>query len=513
MKKFSVLLLFTTLTLITNISVVKSQIVESEGNKHGLQVNFKKQFDDIYKPKIEEILNKSMELDLFSGCILIAKDDQVLFSQAYGEANKDWHIQNTLDTKFNIASGTKPFTGVSIMLLAQRGMLSIYDPVIKYLPDFPFGDKITIYHCLTHTSGLGHYTQEYNERMHTIRGFDSFLQEFIYKEKLLFEPGTQFSYSNSGVVVLGAIIENVLGMNYAEFLQKNIFDPLVMKNTCCKMSEDVIENRASGYQHKISGGYKETSLIICPPTSATGLKTTVGDLFKFLQAINKNTLLSEDTKKIMLTPNLNDKLGSYALLWDTYDSLLTKGKSCKIIGHNGGQPGFSSFYFNYLDLNYTVIVLSNYDIDMYIPATIERILFDKKYSLPRISNDQKINKYLYQNFSEKGYNEVFKNISGLMKNLNLEIDNSSILNDAGYNLINEGDIDMAINFFQLNIELFPSEADVYDSMGETLMKKGNIKLAIENYEKALQINPNYENAEIARSMIKKYKAPIHKNQE
>jgi len=171
--------------------------------------------DDI-TTKIAEVIDKAVEVELFSGCVLVAKGNKVLFSGAYGEANKDIHIKNTLDTKFNIASGTKPFTSTSIMLLVQKGLISISDSVTKYLHDFPFGDKITIFHLLTHTSGLGHYTREYNEKMHSIRGFDSFLNLFVYKEKLLFEPGTKFSYSNSGVIVLGAIIEKVSGLKYAK---------------------------------------------------------------------------------------------------------------------------------------------------------------------------------------------------------------------------------------------------------------------------------------------------------
>ena len=124
-------------------------------------------------------MNKAVELDLFSGCVLLAKDDKIIFSGAYGEANKDFHVKNTLDTKFNIASGTKPFTSTSIMLLVQKGLISTSDPVTKYLPDFPFGDQIKVFHLLTHTSGLGHYTKEYAAKKHRIRGFDSFLNSFI----------------------------------------------------------------------------------------------------------------------------------------------------------------------------------------------------------------------------------------------------------------------------------------------------------------------------------------------
>ena len=295
-------------------------------------------------PKIEAVINKAVELELFSGCVLIAKGDEVLFAKAYGEANKDFHIQNTMDTKFNIASGTKPFTSVAVMLLVQRGRLGLHDPVKKYLPEFPFADKITVYHCLTHTSGLGHYTKEYLEKMHRVRGFDAFLKDFIYREKPMFEPGARFSYSNSGVVVLGAIIEKVSGMTYADFLQKNIFEPLNMKDTCSKMPEEIIENRASGYIRKFSGSYLETSLTVCPPTSATGLRTTAPDLLKFIHGVHQNRLLNQELTKVMFTPFLSDDLGPYALLWDVIPDGIKHKTGNTVIGHRGGQDGFTSWY-------------------------------------------------------------------------------------------------------------------------------------------------------------------------
>ena len=104
--------------------------------------------------KIETMMQKHVKLDQFSGTVLLAKEGKILYAKAFGEANKSYNIKNNLDTKFNIASMGKMFTGVSILQLEERGKLKLTDPVIKYLKDFPFGNKITIYHLLSHTSGF-----------------------------------------------------------------------------------------------------------------------------------------------------------------------------------------------------------------------------------------------------------------------------------------------------------------------------------------------------------------------
>ena len=292
---------------------------------------------EIMTSKMEEFINKASELELFTGCVLVARDGGVIFSKSCGEANKDYHIMNSVKTKFNIASITKPFTATAIMILAQKGLVDISAPVIKYLDDFPFGEKITIHHLLTHTTGLGDYESdpEYLINMNNIRNLEDILN-IIYKRKLLFhDPAETMKYSNSGAVVLGAIIEKVTNQGFAEFLNENIFSRLKMANTCFKYLEDVVENRATGYVKKLSGGYMNTSFLVSPPSPATGLQTTVQDLLLFDQALYKNDLLNDEHKKIMFTAFRNN----YAYGWGVFERFENT-----VIGHSGGQPGFNSWF-------------------------------------------------------------------------------------------------------------------------------------------------------------------------
>ena len=481
MKKIIIIILF----LITIHLKGLSQSVD-------IKNTFQKTFDKEMRPKINEVINKAVELNLFSGCVLIAKGNEILFTGAYGEANKDFHIKNTLETKFNIASGSKPITSMAIMLLVQKGLLSLNDSITKYLPDFPFGNKMKILHLLTHTSGLGHFsdTPEYIEKMHLIRGFNNVLESFIYKEKPLFEPGTNFCYSNSGVRVLGAIIEKVSGMKYADFVEQNIFSPLEMRNTCSKLPEEIIENRASGYEQAYSGKYYETSRLIRPTGPETGLRTTVEDLFKFIQAVIGKKLLNEDLTKKMLTPIAKNV--PYAFLWNVKpDGIFIHCKDTTI-GHQGLQPGFSSIYNYYTQSQYTIIILSNFGsgADEVLYQPIESILFGKEYNLPSV----KIEYYLYSLIRKNGFENVQKDIINIIKNNNFKISDFNTLNDAGYSLLEESDYEMAINFFLLNVTLFPDNFDVYDSLGEAYLMSGNKSLAKKNYEKSIKLNPKNINA-------------------
>lgn len=463
---------------------------------------FGERFRSVMAPRIEEMIGKAVELDLFSGCVLVGKGDEILFCKAYGEANRDWHIPNAPDTRFNIASGSKPFTGVAVMLLAQRGFLSIHDPVKKYLPDFPFGDKITLYHCLTHTSGLGHYSDEYKSRMHQVRGFEAFLRDFIYKETPQFEPGTRFSYSNSGVVLLGAVIEAVSAMRYSDFLKKNIFEPLGMKDTVHAMPEELIEHRASGYIRKLSGGYLETSLTVCPASSATGLRSTAPDLFKFLRGIHRNKLLGEENKKVMLTPYKNDDLGPYALLWDVIPDGIRHRTGNTVIGHRGGQDGFTSWYTLHEKDDFTIVILSNLDMGARIAtlyAGIEGILFGKETKLPGLPPDR----YLYQRMKTQRLEDDIEGFKRVLAEGGYQMGSAAGLNSIGYQLIREDDLSMALRFFRLNARLFPDDANVWDSLAESCLRSGLIQEAIGYYEKTLAMNPDNPNAGEQLKKLKK----------
>ena len=165
---------------------------------------------------MDEVMAEFARLDLFSGTVLVARGGNIKYAKAFGEANKDHQVANILESRFNIGSIGKTFTGVAIMQLVERGKVELTAPVSRYLDGFPYGDSITIHHLLSHTSGMFNYMAhpDFRSRMSSLRNIGDWLP-LIYDQDLVFDtPGERFAYSNSGIVTLGAVIEKVAGLPY-----------------------------------------------------------------------------------------------------------------------------------------------------------------------------------------------------------------------------------------------------------------------------------------------------------
>ncbi len=443
--------------------------------------------------KIDEVMAEFIRLEQFSGSILVAKDGEVFYAKAFGEANKDHHVKNTLQTKFNIGSAGKTFTGISIMQLAERGKLDVIDPVIKHLEDFPFGDQITIHNLLTHTSGMGNYFAhpEFLNQMFRIRSVSDALP-LIYDQELRFEiPGEQYGYSNSGIVVLGAIIEKVSGQGYEDYIKENILDPIEMYDTDMNYLDEIEENRASGYIKSPSGTFTSNIFMMPPANADGGIETTVEDLLKLDQALYGEKLLGEEFRDKMFTPFKNN----YGYCWrieEKYGNTVT--------WHGGGAPGISAIFRRYVDDKYTLIVLSNYSGGAsQVYKTIEAIIFGDEYEPPKPT----LGEFIYQSMNEKGIDNTMQNIEQLLNNNGYKIQSSRTLNFIGYTLLGEEKLDMALAIFKLNVQLFPEEANPYDSLGDAYLEKGNTKLAIESFNNALEKDPNFESSKRKLEELKK----------
>ncbi len=346
--------------------------------------------------EIESFLDEQAMADKFSGVALVAKDGKPIFKKAYGLANKTTQAPNKSDTKFNLGSMNKMFTAVSIAQLAQAGKLAFDDKVGKYLPDYPnqeVRDKVTIHHLLTHTSGLGSYwNKKFDERRAQIKTVADYLALFA-DEPLRFAPGERFEYSNSGFIVLGAIIEKVSGQNYFDYVRQHIYQPAGMTNTdCFEMSENT-PNMAMGYT---SEGEPDVPALKSPEGStvsrpghggpagegqplntrkenthsrpnrggpAGGGYSTPEDLLKFANALTANQLLSAKYTELVTTGKVPMGGNQYAY---GFGDLRINGK--RAFGHNGGAPGIASSLNIFPELGYTVIVMTNYDPPMMMPV-------------------------------------------------------------------------------------------------------------------------------------------------
>jgi CubicO group peptidase (beta-lactamase class C family) len=303
-------------------------------------------------PRMQQVIQSYVDNKAFMGTVLVVKDGKVLIDQGYGSADLEWNIPNTPTAKFRLGSITKQFTAASILLLEERGKLKIDDPISKYLPDTPPAwQKITIYTVLTHTSGIPSFTgfPDYN----ATEWKDTTPAELVarFRDKPLdFEPGSKFSYSNSGYVLLGYLIEKVSGQTYADFLQQNIFTPLGMANTGIDSNAAILPQRAQGYSPSPNGTHHAGYISMTIPFSAGALYSTTGDLLKWEQGLFGGKILNPSSLAKMTTPfKENYAMGLTVVTRDGH----------KRIAHGGGIEGFNTALEFYPDDKLIVIVLGN----------------------------------------------------------------------------------------------------------------------------------------------------------
>lgn len=297
----------------------------------------------------------------FRGTVLVGMDGKILFEKAYGPADEEWAVANTPRTKFRIASLTKQFTAASILLLQERGLLHVQDPVFRYLPDLPAAWKeITIHQLLTHTSGVPNPDYSGKQYLDTQRigATPEGLVTLVANRRLDFRPGTNWSYSNTGYIVLGMLIEKLSGQSYADFLRKNIFQPLGMTDSGYDSAPEILKSRASGYDiqngHVTNADFIDMSV----PFSAGGIYSTVEDIFRWSEALaHPGKLLREDSLRQMYMefPEAEHQGQHYG-----YGVVISRQKFGKLLYyHGGGVEGFSSVIQRYPEEHLCIVVLSN----------------------------------------------------------------------------------------------------------------------------------------------------------
>ena len=288
----------------------------------------------------------------FMGSVLVARDARVIYSKGFGSANLEWDIPNSPATKFRLGSVTKQFTAACVLLLEERGKLSVADPLKKYFPAAPAAwDKITIYHLLTHTSGIPSFTgfPDYAK----LEPFANTPEQLVarFRDKPLdFEPGEKWQYSNSGYVLLGHLIEKVTGESYETFVRENIFTPLGMKDSGYDSNSAVISHRASGYVRTKDGFENAGFIHMSVPHAAGALYSTTPDLLKWEQGLLGGKLLKAASLEKMTTPFKQNY--AFGLQVETVDGH-------KVIQHGGGIEGFNTELAYYPDDKLTLVVLGN----------------------------------------------------------------------------------------------------------------------------------------------------------
>lgn len=332
---------------------------------------------------IDALMNAEVKPDGPGAAIAVVKDGAVVHRAGYGLANIEWKIPIQPDTVFRLASISKQFTAVGVMILAEQGKLRVDDPITQFFPNYPTsGHHITVHHLLTHTSGIFSYTSDPDALNKLL--LDKTPQELcdsFSRVPFDFKPGTRYLYNNSGYILLGMIIEKLSAMSYADFIQKNIFDPLGMKNSYYLSNEPIIPRRAAGYDAGPNGIQNARYLSMTQPHAAGALGSTVDDLVLWDRALTENRLVSAETLAQMHTSATLDDgtLIDYGYGWE-----INNYQQHRAIHHGGSIFGFATFIARFPDDDLSIVVLTNYS--GYESSKITAMIARRMLGLPEVKH-------------------------------------------------------------------------------------------------------------------------------
>lgn len=300
--------------------------------------------------------------DEFAGSVLVARDGEPIFRGAYGLADRERQERNTLETRFRLGSMNKMFTAIATLALVQDGKLALHDPLVTYLPHYPNRDlaaKVTIHHLLTHTGGTGDiFGPQLDENRRQLRTHSDYLALFGTRE-LLFEPGSEWRYSNYGFVLLGAVIEKVTGASYYEFVRDRVYARAGMSATGSDPEDQPVANRSIGYTRRggtAAAWQPNSDSLTYRGSAAGGGYSTAGDLLKFARALSSHQLLNAEYTELLTTGKVSMRAGRYA-----YGFIDTGEGRRRVVGHGGGAPGMNGELLIFPASGYVIVALANLD--------------------------------------------------------------------------------------------------------------------------------------------------------
>ena len=331
--------------------------------------------DDPSAAKIDALLDKTYKTGEPGAALLVKQAGRILRRKGYGTADLELGIPVEPDMSFRLGSITKQFTAVAILMLEERGKLSVKDPIEKYLPDFPTqGRTVTVENLLTHTSGIVDYTS-LAEWMPLWRKDMSVVEIIgLFKDKPFdFAPGEHWKYSNSGYILLGAIIEKASGETYPDFIQKNIFDPLGMTHSYYGSASRVLPRRIPGYGRDRNGFTNAAYISMTQPFAAGSLLSSVDDLALWNEALLSNALIKKESRERAWTPfKLNDGTNTgYGYGWS-----ISEYEGHRLVEHGGGIMGFSTYGMLFPDDRVLIVLLTNSAIEDRAPAPFAEKIAD-----------------------------------------------------------------------------------------------------------------------------------------
>ncbi|MCL4637714.1 MAG: serine hydrolase [Olivibacter sp.] len=455
------------------------------------------------KEKIDSLFTHLYRAKKFSGNVLIAEKDSIIYIKSFGYANESTKEDLNANTAFELASCTKPFTAMAIMILNDRGKLGLDDKISKYIPALYRYGSVTIRNLLNHTGGLPDYiplmdTTWDKTKIATNKDVIAALERYHPKE--LFTPNTKEEYSNTGYVLLASIIEEVSGQSYAKFLNDAIFKPLHMSRTFVyhrRYSGETIDNYALGYlflkgDYILPDNYDRTNFVFwLDGVEGDGtVNSTTTDLYKWVKALNNRQLVSMERMALI---DGNGVLNDSSLTKHSYGAwrILETEPFGKIARHSGGWPGYLAYIERDIDADKTIIILQNHYNGVMPKQAVQNIL----YGMP-------IPKTMEVHHSEgKTVDQIITWLKDPVQKYVIDDFYESSVNSFGYSLLTQGKNEDALKIFEYNATENPQSANAFDSLGECLLKMGYKQRAKKAYETSLKLDPTNTNAESILSQL------------
>jgi CubicO group peptidase (beta-lactamase class C family) len=431
-----------------------------------------------------ESINKLMETlyqrGQYNGSIIVAVKGTIIYRNGFGESNLDTHEKFTPTTITCLASVSKQFTAMTIMMLAEQNKIKYDDPISKYFPELSkYANGITVRHLLTHTSGIpdvgdlgiDHPGLTNNEVIKTLTKQDS----------LAFKPGTKYQYSNTGYVLLAVIVERITGKSFKDYLTEKILTPLKMSNT---FLYDGTQNKSK----RVAIGYNQFGKkddYNSFETGDGGIYSTVDDLLKWDEALYSEKLVKQSTLDTAFTPaKVVEGKTTYGFGWN-----ITETDKGKIVWHTGITGGFRAFIERRLKDRITVVMLTNKGNSKRreINDAIVNIFKRLPYQLPKLPISEK----MYNNINGHGIDFAINEYNSLKAAKDTTYDFSeSELNTLGYQLLSENKKTDAVQIFKLNTISYPNSSNAFDSLGDAYVEVRDKDSAIISYQKAIDLDKN-----------------------
>ena len=423
--------------------------------------------------QIDSLMTKSYERDLFNGNVLVAKKGKIIYQKSFGFTDETKQTKLSSKSIFNIGSIAKEFNAVAIMILVERGLLNLDDPISKFNLGLPkWSEKVTTRHLINYASGI----PRIENKLIVPKNDEEAWKILKNNDSLLFEPGTGYRYDNGNVFLQRRIIEKVTKMTYQQFVVENIVKPLKMTNA--------VFDPKFGYKNRTS--CYDMDHVRCPELEFISgwLWVDINDLYKWIEAMNHNRLISKASFQTLLNnPYAKEEGGSLGRFYEADE--LQK--------HNGISYKFESIFLNDFKNDITIILVSNnLNKVWFLGHTIHGLMLGKGYEIPK--------KSIYQALRKEAFNDLNKAIETyyLLKKTSekeYSFDNPSELNTLGYELLRADKKNEAIEIFTLATKEFPSNGNLFDSLGEAFYNNKQYDLALDSYNKAIKLGGTNGNAE------------------